>query len=193
VGPWARPDLRLRLAFGDVGVIQSGYAHAVLRETRWRLTILKRPFTAPASDRYLHEGIPPARALPSPRRDQHGQETRIDEATVELGLIKDGIVHACLSRNIPLVLAGSIRDDGPLPGVIADAYRAQDAMREAVRDATTVIALATQLHAIATGNMLPHISFSATRSDPYIFISSTSRNSPWTSWRTEGASRCAES
>jgi len=53
------------------------------------------------------------------------------------------------------VFAGSIRDDGPLPEVIADVYAAQDAMRALARRATTVVCLATQLHTIATGNMTP--------------------------------------
>jgi len=69
--------------------------------------------------------------------------------------LEDGIIHACESRGIPYVLAGSIRDDGPLPGVIADVYAAQDAMRVHARRATTVVALATQLHTIAFGNMVP--------------------------------------
>jgi hypothetical protein len=56
---------------------------------------------------------------------------------------------------VPFVLAGSIRDDGPLPEVIGDVYQSQEAMREHTRRATTVIALATQLHTIATGNMTP--------------------------------------
>lgn len=53
------------------------------------------------------------------------------------------------------MLAGSIRDDGPLPEVITDVCQAQDAMRVQGRKATTVIAVATQLHSIAFGNMLP--------------------------------------
>ena len=53
------------------------------------------------------------------------------------------------------MLAGSIRDDGPLPPVIGDVYRAQDAMRSQVRGATTVLCLATMLHSIAVGNMTP--------------------------------------
>jgi hypothetical protein len=69
--------------------------------------------------------------------------------------INDGIVAACHAREIPLVLAGSIRDDGPLPEILAHAYAAQDAMRAHTRQATTVIAMATQLHAIAVGNMTP--------------------------------------
>ncbi len=68
---------------------------------------------------------------------------------------QDGIVAACIRNRVPMVLAGSIRDDGPLPGVIADVYEAQDAMRKHTMQATTIIALATQLHTIATGNMTP--------------------------------------
>ncbi|MFA7403908.1 MAG: hypothetical protein WC007_07940 [Pelobacteraceae bacterium] len=71
-----------------------------------------------------------------------------------LGLT-DGIIAACERQGIPCVLAGSIRDDGALPGVIVDSSRAQDAMRVHARRATTVIGLATQLHTIAFGNMVP--------------------------------------
>ena len=78
----------------------------------------------------------------------------IPKAIRELGL-SDGIIPACERQGVPYVLAGSIRDDGPLPGVISDACRAQDAMRVHARRATTVIALATQLHTIAVGNMTP--------------------------------------
>ena len=53
------------------------------------------------------------------------------------------------------MLAGSIRDDGPLPGVIGNAYEAQERMREQVKDATTVLCMATMLHSIAVGNMTP--------------------------------------
>lgn len=69
--------------------------------------------------------------------------------------ITDGVVYSCINNNIPLVLAGSIRDDGPLPPVIPNVYDAQDAMRIHCKKATTVICLATQLHTIATGNMTP--------------------------------------
>lgn len=82
---------------------------------------------------------------------QHGSIAR----TIAELQLKDGIMYACEKHKTPYVLAGSIRDDGPLPEVIADAYRAQDAMRVHARKATTVIALATQLHTIAFGNMTP--------------------------------------
>ncbi len=71
------------------------------------------------------------------------------------GSINDGIMRAVINNKIPYVLAGSIRDDGPLPEVIGDVYEAQSRMRSLIRPATTIIALATQLHAIATGNMVP--------------------------------------
>ncbi len=69
--------------------------------------------------------------------------------------IDDGIIYSCEKRGIPYVLAGSIRDDGPLPEVTGDAYRSQDEMRKYAKRATTVITLATQLHSIAFGNMTP--------------------------------------
>jgi len=75
--------------------------------------------------------------------------------SVNKGLINNGIMRAIIQKGIPYVLAGSIRDDGPLPEVIGDAYESQDKMRLLTRHATTVLALATQLHAIATGNMVP--------------------------------------
>ena len=69
--------------------------------------------------------------------------------------INNGIIYSCEKYGIPYVLAGSIRDDGPLPPVIGNAYEAQDRMRDVVRDATTVLCLATTLHSIAVGNMTP--------------------------------------
>ncbi len=74
---------------------------------------------------------------------------------VEQGIITDGIMYSCVKHNVPFVLTGSIRDDGPLPGVITDMLVAQDAMRRHTIKATMAIMIATALHAIATGNMLP--------------------------------------
>ncbi|MFN2397423.1 MAG: hypothetical protein ABR543_02080 [Gemmatimonadaceae bacterium] len=74
---------------------------------------------------------------------------------VEQGIITDGIMHACVTHGIPFVLTGSIRDDGPLPDVITDALAGQDAMKSHTVRATMAILIATALHAIATGNMLP--------------------------------------
>ena len=64
-------------------------------------------------------------------------------------------MYGCIKNDVPFVLTGSIRDDGPLPEVIGDAYEGQSAMRKMVEKSTTVICLATMLHTIATGNMTP--------------------------------------
>lgn len=69
--------------------------------------------------------------------------------------IDNGIIYSCVKNRVPIVLTGSIRDDGPLPEVIGDAYEGQGAMRSLVRKSTCVICLATMLHTIATGNMTP--------------------------------------
>ncbi len=69
--------------------------------------------------------------------------------------LDDGIICSCVKNDVPFVLAGSIRDDGPLPEVIGDVYKAADEMRKLVRKSTTVICMATMLHTIATGNMTP--------------------------------------
>lgn len=69
--------------------------------------------------------------------------------------IRDGIMYACEKHNIPYILAGSIRDDGPLPETVGNVYQSQDLMRTHARKATTVITMATQLHSIAFGNMTP--------------------------------------
>jgi lysine-ketoglutarate reductase/saccharopine dehydrogenase-like protein (TIGR00300 family) len=74
---------------------------------------------------------------------------------VERGIITDGIMHACVVHKVPFVLTGSIRDDGPLPDVVTDMEDAQDAMRVHTIKATMAVLIATALHAIATGNMLP--------------------------------------
>jgi lysine-ketoglutarate reductase/saccharopine dehydrogenase-like protein (TIGR00300 family) len=76
-------------------------------------------------------------------------------AAVRSGLVTSGIMHALVTHDVPYVLAGSIRDDGPLPGVLADTLAAQDAMREITARATFAVFVATALHAIAVGNMLP--------------------------------------
>jgi len=76
-------------------------------------------------------------------------------AAVEQGIITDGIMHALVRHDVPFVLCGSIRDDGPLPEVYTDVLAAQDAMKMHTTRATMALLIATALHAIATGNMLP--------------------------------------
>lgn len=74
---------------------------------------------------------------------------------VDKGILTKGIMYEAIKKGINLVLAGSIRDDGPLPDTITDVVEAQQRMREAVEGAGIVLMIATMLHSIATGNLLP--------------------------------------
>lgn len=78
-------------------------------------------------------------------------------AFIEKEGIKNGIIYSCVKNDVPFVLNGSIRDDGPLPEVYEHTYVGQDTIRSHVRKATTVIGMATVLHTIATGLSLIHI------------------------------------
>ncbi|TKS58957.1 MAG: hypothetical protein EWM72_02609 [Nitrospira sp.] len=77
------------------------------------------------------------------------------EAAVTSGVVKQGIMAACVRQGVPVVMAGTIRDDGPLPGVITDSVRAQSAMRAAVPGVGLALLVASTLHSVATGNLLP--------------------------------------
>lgn len=74
---------------------------------------------------------------------------------VEQGILKGGVMYECIRNNVEMVLAGSIRDDGPIPDVITDVIEAQRAMRRALKGVEMAIMMATMLHSIATGNLLP--------------------------------------
>jgi lysine-ketoglutarate reductase/saccharopine dehydrogenase-like protein (TIGR00300 family) len=74
---------------------------------------------------------------------------------VKSGMLKKGIFYECVKKNVPFTLAGSIRDDGPLPDVITDVVEAQREYKKILKDASIVIMISTMLHSIATGNMLP--------------------------------------
>ncbi|HLY18687.1 MAG TPA: TIGR00300 family protein [Bryobacteraceae bacterium] len=74
---------------------------------------------------------------------------------VESGRLRSGILYECVRAGVPFVLAGSLRDDGPLPDTITDMNAAQDAYAEQLKGAGLVLCLGSMLHSIATGNMLP--------------------------------------
>jgi lysine-ketoglutarate reductase/saccharopine dehydrogenase-like protein (TIGR00300 family) len=74
---------------------------------------------------------------------------------IDAGVVKSGIMFECIKNNVPFLLAGSIRDDGPLPEVITDVLEAQRQMREQIRDVNFCLMVATTLHSIAVGNLLP--------------------------------------
>src|SRR5262249_27221563 len=74
---------------------------------------------------------------------------------VAQGVLKSGIMYECVRQQLPCVLAGSIRDDGPLPEVVTDVLDAQQQMRDLIRGVGFCLMVATALHSIATGNLLP--------------------------------------
>ena len=76
-------------------------------------------------------------------------------AAVEAGYVKGGVMYECVRRGVPFVLGGSVRDDGPLPDTLTDVVEAADAMRALVPGISVALMLASTLHAIATGNLLP--------------------------------------
>ena len=74
---------------------------------------------------------------------------------VEQGILNKGIMYECINNDVPFVLSGSIRDDGPLPDVVTDIVEAQRKYKEVLKNAKMVIMLSSMLHSIAVGNMLP--------------------------------------
>jgi lysine-ketoglutarate reductase/saccharopine dehydrogenase-like protein (TIGR00300 family) len=77
------------------------------------------------------------------------------QPAVESGLLTSGVMYECVKRGVPFVLAGSIRDDGPLPDTIMDLVEAQDRYAEALANVGLAVVLSTMLHGIGVGNMLP--------------------------------------
>ena len=76
-------------------------------------------------------------------------------AAVDAGFVTGGVMYECVRRGVPFVLGGSVRDDGPLPDTMTDVVAAADAMRDNIAEVAVALMLATTLHAIATGNILP--------------------------------------
>jgi lysine-ketoglutarate reductase/saccharopine dehydrogenase-like protein (TIGR00300 family) len=77
------------------------------------------------------------------------------KAMVDKKILKSGIMYECISNNVPFVLAGSIRDDGPISDVITDVVEAQRRYKDVLKGARMVLMFSTMLHSIAVGNMLP--------------------------------------
>jgi lysine-ketoglutarate reductase/saccharopine dehydrogenase-like protein (TIGR00300 family) len=76
-------------------------------------------------------------------------------AAVEKGVLTSGVMYECILHNVEYVLAGSVRDDGPLPDTVMNLVEAQDRYAEALEQVGLVLVLSTMLHGIGVGNMLP--------------------------------------
>ncbi|MEG0391489.1 MAG: hypothetical protein RR626_01855 [Anaerovoracaceae bacterium] len=154
LGPACAFDEGARNAFSKL--IAGGYVHGLLAGNALATHDLEAGYlgTALGADIY------------NQRHHYNGHYNHIDTinkvnqygsipAFIEGEGIKGGIIYSCVKNNVPFVLNGSIRDDGPLPEVLEHTYIGQDTIRSHVRKATTVIGMATTLHTIATGNMTP--------------------------------------
>jgi len=154
MGPAFAFDSDSRKAFSEL--IAGGYVDAVMAGNALATHDLEGAYlhTALGQNIYTQENVPNGHYnhLDTINRVRHYGSIA---SFIEHEHIDNGIIYSCEKYHVPYVLAGSIRDDGPLPPVIGNVYEAQDAMRNQVRKATTVICMATMLHTIATGNMTP--------------------------------------
>lgn len=140
-----------------VRLISSGYVDALFAGNALPTHDIESALYGTALGVSLREGMP----------IEHGHEHHLRaintirmaggiEAAVRKGVLKSGIMHACVQHRVDYVLCGSIRDDGPLPEVITDVIEAQREMRKRIRSGVKVaLMLSTMLHSIAVGNLLP--------------------------------------
>ncbi len=138
------------------GLIENGYCHALMAGN----ALATHDIEAAVFDTGLGQNIYSQILQPMGHYNHLDILNRVRQAgsiskAIETMGIDNGIMYACETCKIPYILAGSIRDDGPLPETIGNVYESQDKMRYHARKATTVITMATQLHSIAFGNMTP--------------------------------------
>lgn len=137
-------------------LIDNGYAHGLLAGNALATHDLEAAYLGTA----LGQDIYTQRSKPNGHYHHLDVCNEVRRSGSIPAFIKDhhvdnGIMYSCVKNNVPFVLAGSIRDDGPLPEVIADVYEAASRMRDLLKNATTVICMATMLHTIAAGNLTP--------------------------------------
>ena len=154
MGPAFAFDYDARAAFARL--VENGYVHAVLAGNALATHDLEAAYlkTALGQNIYTQKSQPNGHYNHLDTINQVKYHGGISQFIQAEG-ISDGIIYSCEKHHVPYVLAGSIRDDGPLPPVFGNVYEAQDRMRDEIRGATTVLCMATTLHSIAVGNMTP--------------------------------------
>lgn len=141
---------------GLSALIRNGYVHALLSGNALGVHDVEAALFGTSLGVRLADGRP----------EEHGHRNHMRAINaiyhagdvrnaVECGRLRCGVLYECVKHNVPFVLAGSLRDDGPLPDTITDMNAAQDAYAEQLKGAGLVICLGSMLHSIATGNMLP--------------------------------------
>src|SRR5262249_54542871 len=137
-------------------LIRSGYLHVLFAGNALATHDIEQALYGTSLGVYLDRGLPAEEGHEHHLRAINTIRRQGSIATaVARGVLKSGIMYECGRHNIPFVLAGSIRDDGPLPDVITDVLVAQRRMRDMIRGVGFALMIATALHAIATGNILP--------------------------------------
>jgi len=141
---------------GLAQLIRDGYIHGLLSGNALGVHDLEAALFGTSLGVRLSDG----------RQEEHGHRNHMRAINavfhcggiaraVESGRLRSGILYECVKKGVPFVLAGSLRDDGPLPDTITDMNAAQDAYAEQLKGAGLVLCLGSMLHSIATGNMLP--------------------------------------
>jgi len=143
-------------AAGLAALVRNGYVDAILAGNALGVHDIEAALFGTSLGVRLSDG----------RQEEHGHRNHMRAINavyhagsvrnaVESGRLKHGILYECVKKNVPFVLAGSLRDDGPLPDTITDMNAAQDAYAEQLKGAGLVLCMGSMLHSIATGNMLP--------------------------------------
>ena len=144
MGPACAFDADARAAFA--ALVRGGYVHGLMAGNALATHDLEASYLGTALGQDIYTQKP----------HYNGHYNHIDTinavrlagstaAFVHSGKVKDGIIYECVNHDVPFVLVGSVRDDGPLPEVYGNVYEGQDAMRALVRNATTVICMASTL------------------------------------------------
>ena len=154
LGPACAFDVESREAFSNL--VRKGYVDAVLAGN----ALATHDLEASIFTTGLGQDISTQKSVPNGHYNHIDTINKVRyhggiKGFVEKEKIDNGIMFECVKKDVPYVLTGSIRDDGPLPEVYGDVYEGQDAMRDIIRKSTTVICMASMLHSIATGNMTP--------------------------------------
>jgi lysine-ketoglutarate reductase/saccharopine dehydrogenase-like protein (TIGR00300 family) len=137
-------------------LVRNGYVHGILAGNALGVHDIEAALFGTSLGVRLSDG----------RQEEHGHRNHMRAINavyhagsvaraVESGRLKGGILYECVKKGVPYVLAGSLRDDGPLPDTITDMNAAQDAYAEQLKGAGLVLCMGSMLHSIATGNMLP--------------------------------------
>jgi lysine-ketoglutarate reductase/saccharopine dehydrogenase-like protein (TIGR00300 family) len=141
-------------AFSDL--IRSGYVHGLLSGNALAVHDIEHALYGTSLGVDIEHGVP----IEGGHKNHMRAINAINrcgsvKGAVESGILRSGVMYECVKHNVPFVLAGSIRDDGPLPDTIMDLVKAQESYAQQLAGVNMVICLSSMLHSIGVGNMLP--------------------------------------